>query len=74
MLALALEVLALVPTAIQLGLDITDTVERVLNLADQPTPATPEQLDGLRIAIAAERQRLADLTVQLDTDPPEQGG
>lgn len=67
--ALGLEVLALLPDLVSKGLDIWAIVQRVNDLSNQPTPVTPDELAALKVMIDAERQKLANMTAQLDTDP-----
>lgn len=66
---LALEVLGLLPDMVRAGNDIWGIVQRTIDLHNQPTPATQDELAALKVAIDAERQKLAGMTAQLDEDP-----
>lgn len=70
MLPIVMEILAYVPTAVQLGVDVSGIIERAIALYNKPTPATPEELAALQQAINDEKARLAAMTEELDTDPP----
>ncbi len=70
LLPLAMEILAYLPQAIKLGVDLTDTAGRAVALFNAPVPATQEELAALKTAIDAEKAKLAAMTAELDQDPP----
>ena len=70
LLPLVMELLGLVPAAIKLGTDITDSVTEAIRLYNLPAPATPAELASLQTMIDLEKQKMADMTAELDKDPP----
>ncbi len=69
MLPIVMEILAYVPTAVQLGIDLSSIIQRAVDLYNKPTPATADELAALQQAITDEKARLAALTAELDKDP-----
>lgn len=70
MLPIVMEILAYIPQAIKVGIDVTEIVERAIALYNSPTAATPEELAALQSAIDAEKAKLASMSDQLNQDPP----
>lgn len=66
---IAMEILGYLPTAIQLGVDITSTAQRAYALWTKGDATTPEELAALKADMEAEKQKLADMTAELDKDP-----
>ncbi len=69
LLPLAMEIISYIPTAIKLGVDLTATAEQAYALWEKGPATTEEELAALKIAIDAEKQKLADMTAELDKDP-----
>ena len=69
MLKLLGEVIAYLPEAIKLGVDVSDTVQRAIALVNAPTPATDEELATFKEALDAEKAKLAVMTAELNKDP-----
>ncbi len=66
---LAMEILGYLPTAIKLGIDITDSATRAYDLWQKGPAATQAELDALAADIAGEKQKLSDMTAELNKDP-----
>ncbi len=66
---IAMEILGYLPTAIKLGMDITSSATRAYELWQKGPAATDEELAALKADIEAEKQKLADMTAELDKDP-----
>jgi len=62
-LALVSQVLAVLPSAIQLGINVEGLITRTLQIVQQPAAATEADLDAAMTEIMA-------LKAQLDADPP----
>lgn len=62
------EVIAFLPQAIKLGMDVTAIVERSIALANMPTPATADELAAFKVQLDDEKARLASLTAELNQD------
>ena len=69
LLPLAMELLSFTPQAIKLGIDLTETIGRAVDLYNAPTPATQDELAALKTAIDAEKAKLNAMTADLDRDP-----
>jgi len=66
---LLVEALQFLPGAIKAGMDVAEIVNRAHDLVNTPAPGTPEELAAFADLLASERDRLADLTRQLNTNP-----
>lgn len=72
-LAILGEVIAYLPQAVKLGMDVSSIVQRALAITSGPADPTPEQIAELRTELDAEMAKLQALTAQLDQDPPAGG-
>jgi hypothetical protein len=70
MIALLGEIIAFLPTALRLGMDVAAIVDKAVTLANKPTPVTPEELVDLRAMINAQKVTMDGLTARLEADPP----
>lgn len=71
--ALLGEVIAFLPTAINLGLDVADVVNRAVALSQKPTPVTPDEMLELKNLIDSQKAIMDGLTNRLEADPPSDG-
>ncbi len=66
---LAMEILGYLPSAIKLGIDLTDSATRAYELWQKGPATTQEELADLKAMIEAEKAKLASMTAELDKDP-----
>lgn len=69
LLPILLQILEMVPQAVQVGHDLSDVIHRAISLANAPTPASDADIAALTAAVAAEQATLDAKTKELDTDP-----